>query len=121
MPDFKLQVALWRHTDTAEASRVQITPNRRELNLPRQLVQVCGSRIASEKSECAICFDVLCCPEEGVPGCQCKTGTHRNSANTKVGQGRKRELMVKTRDEHVDGFRRECFYNLRNLARITNA
>src|SRR5512132_2525819 len=71
--------------------------------------------------ECTICFDVLCCTEERAPGCQRETRTDRDAAHTKIGEIRKCEMMVKSGDEDVDRFRRDCIYDLRDLTGITYA
>jgi len=42
-------------------------------------------------------------------------------AHTEIGEFGKRKMMVKSRDEHVDRFSRDCFHNLRDLARLPNA
>ena len=66
-------------------------------------------------------MNVLCCPEESAPGCQSETGADRNSAHTEIGEIGKSEMMVKSRDEDIDRFRRDCIYDLRDLTGITYA
>src|SRR4029077_16060849 len=68
-----------------------------------------------------VCFDVLCCPKESAPGCQRETGTDGNAAHTEVGESGQFKLIVKSGDEHVDRFRRDSIYDLRDLTGITYA
>ena len=76
--------------------------------------------VAGQKIECAVCLDVLCCPEESAPGGQRKTRADRNAAHTDVGESGQCKLMIKTRDEDIHGFWRQCFYNPRDLIWIAD-
>src|SRR4029077_9914199 len=77
--------------------------------------------VISQKIECTVCVDVSCCPEESAPGCQRETGADGDTAHTKIGEIRKCEMMVKSGDEDVDRFRRDCIYDLSDLTVITYA
>ena len=116
-----MQLVFRPHTDTAQASRVQIMKNRSELCLPKKFVQVGGRRVIGEKIECAVRFDFLRCPEESAPGCQRETRTDGDAAHTKIGESGQCKLMIESRDEDVDRFRRDCIYDLRDLTGITYA
>src|ERR1043166_1251911 len=120
MEDFKLQLVFRPHTDTAQASRVQIMKNRSELCLAKKFAQVGGRHVIGEKIECAVRFDFLCCPEESAPGCERETRTDRDAAHTKIGESGQCKLMIESRDENIDWFRRDGIYDLRDLIRITD-
>src|SRR6476660_5490596 len=119
MADFKLQLVFRPHTDTAQASRVQITKNWSELCLPKQFVQLGRRRVIGQKSEGTVCFDVFCCPEESAPGCQRETGADRDAPHTKIRESGQCKLMIKSRDEDVDRSRRDSIYDLCYLTGIT--
>src|SRR4030095_16959152 len=78
-------------------------------------------RVIGQKSECTVCFDVLGCPEESAPGCQRETRTDGDAAHTKIGESGQCKLMIESRDEDVDRFRRDGSYDLRDLTGITYA
>src|SRR4030095_3563065 len=78
-------------------------------------------RVIDQKSECTVCFDVLCCPEESAPGCQRETRTDGAAAHTKMSESGQGKLMIESGDEDVDRFRRDCIYDLRDLTGITYA
>ena len=116
-----MQLVFRPHTDTAQASRVQIMQNRSELCLPKQFVQVGEGRVVGEKIESAVCLDFLRCAEERAPGCQRESGTDRDAAHTKIGEPGQCKLMIESRDEDVDWFWRDGLYDLRDFIRITDS
>ena len=116
-----MQLVFRPHTDTEQASRVQIMKNRSELCLPKKFVQVDGRRVIGEKIKCAVRFDFLCCPEESAPGCQRETRTDGDAAYAKIGESGQCKLMIESRDEDVDRFRRDCLHDLPDLIWITDA
>jgi len=60
----------------------------KELRLLKEFVQVCGRRVIGKEIECAVCLDLLRCPEESTPGCEREAGTDGDAAHADIGESR---------------------------------